>query len=64
VAPKIKGKAIKPLYGLENYEDWVFLYIPPQFQFNQGPVDRRGVLPRAPIVTQPAPPPRPPGSLN
>ncbi|HEY7912380.1 MAG TPA: type II secretion system protein [Blastocatellia bacterium] len=29
VAPRVKGKAIKPLYGyLENYEDWVFIYVP------------------------------------
>lgn len=63
VAPRIKGKATKPLYGLENYEDWIFIYIPPQFQFNQGP-SRDGVLPRRPVVTPPQPPPPPPGSLN
>lgn len=28
VAPRVKGKAVRPLYGLENYEDWVFLYLP------------------------------------
>lgn len=28
VAPREKGKAVRPLYGLENYEDWVFLYVP------------------------------------
>ena len=32
VAPKIKGKAARPLYGLERYEDWVFIYIPPNPQ--------------------------------
>jgi hypothetical protein len=32
VAPKLKGKAIRPLYGLENYEEWVFLYIPENVQ--------------------------------
>jgi hypothetical protein len=32
VAPKLKGKAIRPLYGLENYEEWVFIYIPPNPQ--------------------------------
>ncbi|HJQ26594.1 MAG TPA: type II secretion system protein [Blastocatellia bacterium] len=29
VAPKLKGKAIHTLYGLENYEEWVFIYFPP-----------------------------------
>jgi len=28
VAPKRKGKAATPYFGLENYEDWVFIYIP------------------------------------
>jgi len=28
VAPKLKGKAIHTLYGLENYEEWVFIFIP------------------------------------
>ena len=28
VATKRKGKAIRPLYGLKNYEEWIFLYIP------------------------------------
>jgi hypothetical protein len=32
VAPKLKGKAIRPLYGLENYEEWVFIYIPPNVE--------------------------------
>ncbi len=29
VAPKLKGTAIRTLYGLTEYEDWVFIYIPP-----------------------------------
>ncbi len=28
VAPKKKGKAMTAYFGLENYEDWVFIYIP------------------------------------
>jgi hypothetical protein len=29
VAPRVKGQAIKPLYGyLDKYEDWVFIYVP------------------------------------
>ncbi|HYP26842.1 MAG TPA: hypothetical protein VE262_09000 [Blastocatellia bacterium] len=29
VAPKLKGTAVRTLYGLTEYEDWVFIYIPP-----------------------------------
>ena len=32
VAPKLKGKSIHTLYGLENYEEWVFIYIPPNIE--------------------------------
>lgn len=28
VAPKKKGKAMNNYFGLDNYEDWVFIYIP------------------------------------
>ncbi|HXF38864.1 MAG TPA: hypothetical protein VN687_04050 [Blastocatellia bacterium] len=28
VAPKRKGTATRPYYGLDQYEDWIFLYIP------------------------------------
>jgi hypothetical protein len=28
VAPRVKGKAIRPLYGLDRYEDWVFIFVP------------------------------------
>lgn len=28
VAPRVKGKALRPLYGLERYEDWIFMYVP------------------------------------
>ena len=37
VAPKRKGKAMTAYFGLENYEDWVFIYIPRNFQL-QAPV--------------------------
>jgi type II secretory pathway pseudopilin PulG len=29
VAPKRKGVAVRPYFGLKNYEEWVFLYVPP-----------------------------------
>lgn len=28
VAPRVKGKALRPYYGLERYEDWIFMYVP------------------------------------
>ena len=28
VAPKLKGKPTLPLYGLDRFEQWVFIYIP------------------------------------
>ncbi|MEK6320402.1 MAG: hypothetical protein AABN33_01835 [Acidobacteriota bacterium] len=28
VAPKKKGKSTKSYFGLDNYEDWIFIYIP------------------------------------
>ena len=64
VAPVIKGTAIKPLYGLDKYEEWVFLYIPPQFQFNQTPGGSQGRQPGQPGqpgVPLGPPPPPPPG---
>ena len=36
VAPKRKGTALKPLYGLTNYEDWIFLYVPMNNLNNRG----------------------------
>jgi type II secretory pathway pseudopilin PulG len=33
VAPRRKGPAIRPFYGLRNYEEWVFIYIPPSTRF-------------------------------
>ncbi|HSO76400.1 MAG TPA: hypothetical protein VLU47_16320, partial [Blastocatellia bacterium] len=38
VAPRVKGKAIRPLYGLDRYEDWVFIFVP----------DPRQVIPAIP----------------
>jgi hypothetical protein len=29
VAPRAKGRSIKSLWGLNNYEEWVFIHIPP-----------------------------------
>ena len=34
VAPKRKGRSIRSYYGLDNYEDCIFIYVP---MFNQGP---------------------------
>lgn len=34
VAPRRKGLAIRPFYGLKNYEEWVFIFIPPNTRFN------------------------------
>jgi type II secretory pathway pseudopilin PulG len=30
VAPRLKGKAVHAFWGMTNYEQWVFIYIPPQ----------------------------------
>jgi len=37
VAPKRKGKAATPYFGLENYEEWVFIFIPTAVQMVQPP---------------------------
>jgi type II secretory pathway pseudopilin PulG len=37
VAPKRKGKAINTYFGLENYDEWVFMYIPKNMPINQIP---------------------------
>ena len=29
VAPKMKGPSVRTLFGLDSYEQWVFIYIPP-----------------------------------
>src|ERR1044072_934210 len=28
VAPRLKGEAIRPYYGLKKYEEWGFMYVP------------------------------------
>lgn len=28
VAPRVKGKSVLTLYGLDRYEDWVFIFVP------------------------------------
>ena len=38
VAPKKKGKAATAYFGLENYEDWVFIYIPKNIQIPGVPI--------------------------
>jgi hypothetical protein len=43
VAPKLKGQSIRALYGLDHYEDWVFIYIPDQTQLRQPPGVNPGV---------------------
>jgi hypothetical protein len=59
VAPRLKGKAERPLFGLEEYKDWIFIYIPPNFQ-----VPGQGIRPNQPL--QPLQPvqPRPDRPLN
>ena len=42
VAPKRKGKAATAYFGLENYEDWVFIYIPKIIQPIPGQLQRPG----------------------
>lgn len=37
VAPKRKGKAANAYFGLENYEEWVFIFIPKTVQGMQPP---------------------------
>jgi type II secretory pathway pseudopilin PulG len=53
VAPHLKGKAARPLYGLDKYEDWIFIYLPTQFQMNQLPGGGNSI--RRPSVTAPTP---------
>jgi len=48
VAPRLKGKAIRPLWGMRNYEEWVFIYIPQNFQPQQ-----QNSNPRAPNSNRP-----------
>lgn len=52
VAPRIKGASIRPLYGMKNYDEWVFIYLP-SAQF------RPNVRPNPNPNQPPPPPPRP-----
>jgi hypothetical protein len=36
VAPKRRGASLRKLYGLDKYEDWIFIYIPPFGQNRPG----------------------------
>lgn len=53
VAPKKKGRAANAYFGLTNYEEWVFIFIPTTVQ--QGspgiPVPPGGQIPRPPPVS-------------
>jgi len=51
VAPKKKGKAATAYFGLENYEDWIFIYIPKNIQQIPG-------VPLRPAQPNNNPPPR------
>jgi hypothetical protein len=46
VAPKKKGKAMTAYFGLDNYEDWVFIYIPTVLQQIQVTPNNPGGRPR------------------
>ena len=47
VAPKLKGPSVRALYGLTNYEQWVFIFIPdPQTMPN-------GITPGIPVTPTP-----------
>jgi type II secretory pathway pseudopilin PulG len=40
VAPRLKGKAVHAFWGMTNYEQWVFIYIPPQPALRPGAITR------------------------
>ena len=47
VAPRLKGPSVRALYGLTNYEQWVFIFIPdPQTMPN-------GITPGIPVTPTP-----------
>jgi type II secretory pathway pseudopilin PulG len=53
VAPKKKGKAANAYFALDNYEDWVFIYIPKTFlQPGTGMQPPPGQLNRPPQISQ------------
>jgi hypothetical protein len=49
VAPRIKGQSVRAYYGLTDYDEWVFIYLPPAGQFRP----EQPVRPTAPIQPQP-----------
>jgi type II secretory pathway pseudopilin PulG len=52
VAPKKKGKAANTYFGLENYEDWVFIFIPKPVQQGGGMQQPPGQQNRPPQISQ------------
>jgi hypothetical protein len=36
VAPNLKGPSVHSLWGMKNYEEWIFIYVPPQPQLTVG----------------------------
>ena len=46
VAPKVKGRSVRAYGGKTSYEEWVFIYIPPPWLFQQP--QGRPALPRNP----------------
>lgn len=52
VAPRVKGRSIKSLWGLNDYEDWVFIYIPPVNVLQAPPVPQEIGPGQRPRVSQ------------
>ena len=52
VASKKKGKAATAYFGLENYEDWVFIYVPANLQQVPLPTQRPGQQNRPPQISR------------
>lgn len=50
VAPKRKGLAVRSYYGLDSYEDWVFIFVPDPRQFPQ--INPR-IMPQPPNTNRP-----------
>jgi type II secretory pathway pseudopilin PulG len=52
VAPKRKGKAANAYFGLERYEEWVFIFIPTTPQQGLGAPQQPGQTVRPPQISQ------------
>lgn len=52
VVSKKKGKAATAYFGLENYEDWVFIYVPTNLPQVPTPIQRPGQQNRPPQISQ------------